>query len=186
MGDRNHNEVRGATVHRTTGTGRPGVVRRVVRWWFDGWLSVPRRALFGPETRALATDAHRLATQLRADYYRWQRARESPRGTLSYAQMLDAWGIDEADVSQTERALRRARWRIGVVWAFAYAALVAEFVLDRFNSWAYLLLAFGCVLVLGVNTLVLSWRLHCLCVRRYQEFPAWLGACLPSFSRSVR
>jgi hypothetical protein len=183
MGEQSHEEVRGAAAHLRTKTGRPGVVRRMVRWWLNGWLSVPRRALFGPETRAMAADAQRLATQLRADYHRWQRARGSPRRVLSYAKMLDAWGIDEADVSQTKRALRGARWRIGAVWAFANAALVAELVLDRFKSWDYLLLAFGCVLALGVNTLVLSWRLHCLGVRRYQEFTAWLGACLPNFRR---
>jgi hypothetical protein len=105
---------------------------------------------------------------------------------MSYANMLEAWGIDEADVSRARRTLRLARLRIGAVWAFAGAALVAELVLEGLNSWAYLLLISGCVLALGVNTLVLSWRLHCLCVRRYQEFPAWLGARLPSFRRSVR
>ncbi len=133
----------------------------------------------------MTADARTLATQMRTDYLRWQRARVGPRRSFSYPQMLAAWGIEEADVPHTRRALRRARWRIGTVALFTYGALVAQLILDKFNSWAYLLLALICVLALGVSTLVLSWRLHCLCVRRYEEFPAWLGARLPNFRRSV-
>ena len=134
----------------------------------------------------MAADAQRLVTEIRTDYQRWQRSRVGPRRNFSYAQMLAAWGIQEENVPHMRRVLTRARWRIGAVAVFTYGALVAQLVLDKFNSWAYLLLAFTCVLALGVSTLVLSWRLHCLCVRRYEEFPAWLGARLPNFRRSVR
>ena len=186
MGNRSGIEIRKGRADGGTSTNPRGVVRRMARWWLDGWLSVPRRALVGPESRAMAADAHRLVTELRTDYQRWQRARVGPRRTLSYAQMLVAWGIAEEDVPYTRRALRRARWRIGAVALFTYGALVAQIVLDRFHSWTYLLLAFVCVLSLSISTLVLSWRLHCVCVRKYEEFPAWLGARLPKFRRSVR
>jgi hypothetical protein len=162
---------------------RPGWVRRAARWWFDGWVSVPQRALFGPEAHAIATDARELARHMRADYERWQRARRSRRSPLSYDQMLAAWGIEGEDVPHALRVLGRAQWRIAAIAAFAYGALLVELVRDRFNSWLYLCVAASCVVALGVSSLVLSWRLHCLRMKGYQEFGTWLGACLPSFRR---
>ncbi len=52
----------------------------------------------------MAADAHRLATQIRREYQRWQRARVNPRRTFSYAQMLIAWGIADKDVPQAREA----------------------------------------------------------------------------------
>ena len=186
MADRKQSELRRSSGYRKAPGARPGFVRKAARWWLDGWVSVPRRALFGPETRAMAADAQQLAAQLRADYCRWQQSRERTPPKFSYGQMLAAWGIEEEDVPQTRIVLGRARWRIAAVGAFAYCALLAQLALDGFKSWGYLLIALGCVLALGMNTLVLSWRLHCLRKRNYEEFSQWLGACLPSFRRSVR
>jgi hypothetical protein len=186
MADEKDNQVRRSPGYPKTPSARPGLVRKAARWWLDGWVTVPRRALFGPETRAMAVDARQLAAQLRGDYHRWRQLHDRRLPELSYAQMLAAWGIEEEDVHQTRIALRRARWRIAAVGSFAYCALLAQLALDGFKSWGYLLIALGCVLALGVNMLALSWRLHCLRKREYQEFSAWLGARLPNFRRSVR
>jgi hypothetical protein len=162
---------------------RSGAFRRAGRWWLEGWLSVPRRALFGAETRAMAADASRLLGQMVADYRGWRQLRRQPRPPLKYRQMLAAWGIEPADVAQMVQALKGARLRIAGVAASAYGALLVQLVVDRFNSWMYLLLAFICVLALSTNALVISWRLACLHERRYQEFRTWLGAHLRMFRR---
>ncbi len=170
----------------TSRPGRPGLVRRAGRWWVEGWWSVPRKALFGAETRAMAADASRLFGQLAADYRGWRQASRGYPPALTYRQMLAAWGIEVADVPRMLEALSGARLRVAVVAASAYGALIVQLVFDRFNSWVYLLLASTCVLALSTSTLVLSWRLHCLQTKRYQEFRSWLGARLRIFRQSAR
>jgi hypothetical protein len=162
---------------------RPGLFRRAGRWWVEGWWAVPRKALFGAETRAMAADASRLFGQLAADYRRWRRARRDSAPVLTYRQMLAAWGIEAPDVPRMLLALRGARLRVGVVAASAYGALLVQLVFDRFNSVLYLLLALVCVLALSTSTLVLTWRLHCLRTKRYREFRSWLGLHLRIFRR---
>ena len=162
---------------------RPGLFRRAGRWWLEGWWSVPRKALFGAESRAIAADASRLFGQLAADYRGWRQARHDSAPVLTYRQMLAAWGIEASDVPRMLQALRGARLRVAVVAASAYGALLAQLVFDRFNSVLYLLLVLVCVLALSTSTLVLTWRLHCLRTKRYREFRSWLGLHLRIFRR---
>ena len=173
-----------STQHNTTTP--PGLLRRASWWWVDGWWSVPRKALFGAESRAMAADASRLLGQLADDFRCWRLARrESPRA-LSYDQMLAAWGIDADDAPRMVGALKGARLRITVVCMTAYCALLTQLALDEFNSLAYLLIALACVVALCTSAVVISWRLQCLQSKRYQEFPSWIGARLRIFRRRVR
>lgn len=165
---------------------RPGILRRAGRWWVEGWWAVPRKVLFGAETRAMAADALRLFRQLAADHRGWRQVVRGSRPRLSYPEMLAAWGIEVADVPRMLDALAGARLRVAVIAVSTYGALIVQLVFDRFGSWVYLILASTCVIALSTSTLVLSWRLHCLKTKRYLEFRSWFGARLRIFRQSVR
>lgn len=158
-----------------------GVVRCFAGWWFMGWWQTSRRAFFGPEARALATDLRQLGRQLKDDVAGWQSRAGPPRFT--YTAMLAAWGIDAADVPEVRRMMRIARWKILGITVLAYGALVWQVAFDGLKSWGYLGLVALSALALSASVLVLSWRLHCLGIGRHERFLTWIGFRRPTSPR---
>lgn len=164
---------------------RRGPVRRFARWWLSGWWNTPRRAFFGPETRALGLEASHLLAQVRQDFRAQLQVRALGDRALTYMQMLEAWGISPGDVSQVSRMLRFARWKVLGVIGLAGTALAWQLRHDRLDSAVYLLVSIVSLLSLGLCLLVINWRLHCLVVRRYEKFSSWLAHKL-RMSRQAR
>lgn len=158
---------------------RRGPVRRFARWWLSGWWNTPRRAFFGPEGRAISSEARRLVAQVRQDLRAQRQTRGLDGRPLTYMQMLAAWGISPADVPQIIRMLRIARWKVLGVTGLAGTALAWQLRHDAFDSPMYLLVSIAGLAALGLCLLAISWRLHCLVVRRYERFSSWLSLQLP-------
>lgn len=154
---------------------RRGPIRRFAGWWLSGWWHTPRRAFFGPEGRAIVTEAKQLMTQLRDDLLAQQRVRGVSARDLTYAQMLAAWGIAPREVASVTRMLRIARWKVVGVMAMTAGALLWQLTHEGFGSGLYLFVTIACIASLGLCLLVISWRLRCLTIRRYEKFSSWLA-----------
>lgn len=167
----------------TQATKTPGALRRLAGWWFGGWWHTSRRAFFAPETRALVADLRQLGGQLREDFTGWRGAARRGSAPLTYRAMLAAWGIAPEDVPEVRRMMRVARWKITGITLLAYLALIWQLAREGLASAGYLALVALCALALSANALVLSWRLHCLRIGRYERFLAWIGLRRPTSPR---